>query len=560
MTTFRGPPLEIERDIGALTLPGLLTEVTDRYGDRHALVFRDSVRWTYEDLRREARRVAKALIAAGLQRGARVALLMGNRPEWVASAYGVAMAGGVLVPLNTYLEPPELDYVLSHSDATFVLMQRALLRHAYLDELITLCPELERDTYSQRFPFLRGAFCLDLDEPRGAIHPWGEFVNAGEAVPEDIVGANAGQITPSDDALIIYTSGTTAKPKGVLHAQRAPALQAWRYVRHMRLDRHVRTWTAFPFFWSAGFAMGMGGTLAAGGCLVLQEYFEPGEALRLFEAERVTTPNAWPHQIAQLVEHPDWETRDLSSLRHIDPGTALARHKTVHLDKDWSTRSAYGVTETFTIITSLPADTDPEIRERCQGKILPGNIVRILHPETGEPLPAGEIGEIATKGPTLMKGYWKVPPERTFDEDGFYRTGDAGWVDPDGTFHWTGRTSDMIKTGGANVSPVEIETELLRHPGLKTSVAVGVPHETLGEMVVVCAVPHERAAIDEENVRAFLRGRIASYKIPRRVLFFREDELSLTGNQKIRTEDLRALASARLAAAGGDPLRGGGAG
>jgi fatty-acyl-CoA synthase len=548
VTTFRGPPLETEEGIGALTLPGFLSEVTGRYADRQALVFRGEVHWTYSDLWREARRVTKALMAAGLQRGARVALLMGNRPEWVASAYGAAMAGAVLVPLNTYLEPPELDYVLSHSDATFVLMQRSLLRHQYLDELLELCPELERGTLSARFPFLRGAFCIDLNSRHGAVRPWEEFLKDGEEISEDIVDAAIRQVTPADDALIIYTSGTTAKPKGVLHAHRAATLQAWRYVRHLRLDQDVRSWTAFPFFWSAGFAMGMGGTLAAGGCLVLQEYFEPGEALRLFETERVTTPNAWPHQIAQLVEHPDWETRDLSSLRHIDPGTALARQKTVHLEQDWSARSAYGVTETFTIITSLPADTDPEIRERCQGKILPGNIVRILHPQTGEPLPAGEIGEIATKGPTLMKGYWKMPPERTFDEDGFYRTGDAGSVDPDGTFHWTGRTSDMIKTGGANVSPVEIETELLRHPGLKTSVAVGVPHETLGEMVVVCAIPHDRAVVDEENVREFLRGRIASYKIPRRVLFFREDELSLTGNQKIRTEDLRALASARLAA------------
>ena len=548
MTTFRGPALETEEGIGALTLPAFLEEVTHRYAKREAVAFRNSVHWTYEDLWREARRVAKALIAAGIQRGARVALLMGNRPEWVASAYGATMAGAVLVPLNTYLEPPELDHVLSHSDAAFVLMQRSLLRHQYLDELLELCPELERGSLSTRFPFLRGAFCIDLDSRRGAVEPWEDFLRGGDTVPDEIVDAAAAQVTPADDALIIYTSGTTAKPKGVLHAHRAAALQAWRYVRHLRLDEDIRSWTAFPFFWSAGFAMGMGGTLAAGGCLVLQEYFEPGEALGLFESERVTTPHAWPHQIAQLVDHPDWESRDLSSLRHVDPGTTLARHKTVHVDKDWSPRSAYGVTETFTFITSLPADTDPEIRERCQGRILPGNVVRILHPETGEALPPGEIGEIATKGLTLMKGYWKVPPERTFDEDGFYRTGDAGWVDPDGTFHWTGRTTDMIKTGGANVSPVEIETELLRHPGLKTSVAVGVPHETLGEMVVLCAVPHERAEIDEENVRAFLRGRLASYKIPRRVLFFREDELSLTGNQKIRTEELRALASARLAA------------
>jgi fatty-acyl-CoA synthase len=155
-------------------------------------------------------------------------------------------------------------------------------------------------------------------------------------------------------------------------------------------------------------------------------------------------------------------------------------------------------------------------------------------------------GEITVAGPTLMKGYWKAPREQAFDEQGFFHTGDAGSVDADGFLHWTGRTSDMIKTGGANVSPVEIETELLRHPALKVAAAVGVPHETLGQMVVVIAVAHDGAVVDEHGVRAFLRGRIASYKIPRRVVFVREDELSLTGNAKIRAEELRALAAGRL--------------
>jgi fatty-acyl-CoA synthase len=166
-------------------------------------------------------------------------------------------------------------------------------------------------------------------------------------------------------------------------------------------------------------------------------------------------------------------------------------------------------------------------------------------------MPAGGEGEIAVAGTSLMKGYVKVPREETFDADGFFHTGDAGWMDEDGFLHWTGRTSDMIKTGGANVSPVEIELELLHHPKLKAAGAVGVPHESLGQMVVVVALPHDGAEIGEDDVRSFLRGRIASYKIPRRVLFVREQDLALTGNQKIKPEDLRALAAARLAA---DPL------
>jgi acyl-CoA synthetase (AMP-forming)/AMP-acid ligase II len=166
--------------------------------------------------------------------------------------------------------------------------------------------------------------------------------------------------------------------------------------------------------------------------------------------------------------------------------------------------------------------------------------------DTGAPLPAGAIGEITVKGPTLMVGYVKVLPEGCFDEDGFFHTGDAGYVDVDGYLHWTGRMTEMIKTGGANVSPVEIEETLLRLPGLKAAAAVGIPDDKLGEMVVLCAVAHDGVSIDEDDVRDFLRGRVAAYKIPRRVLFFDEAELSLTGNAKIRADELRTLAMERL--------------
>jgi acyl-CoA synthetase (AMP-forming)/AMP-acid ligase II len=293
--------------------------------------------------------------------------------------------------------------------------------------------------------------------------------------------------------------------------------------------------------------MVMGATLAAGACLVLQEQFEPGPALRLLEAERVTCAHGWPHQLARLEEHPDWETTDLSSLRHVEAISPFARHKTVRVAAAWSPRAAYGLSETFTIVSSTPADAPDEDRAGHQGPILPGNAVRILDPETGEPQDAGDDGLIAVKGQTLMKGYLKVLPEECFDADGFFRTGDAGFVDEQGRLHWTGRTSELIKTGGANVSPVEVETALLAHPGLKAALVVGVPDPRLGDIVVVCAVARDGVALDEKDVRGFLRGRVAAYKLPRRVLFFAEEQLSLTANAKIRTEALRALALERIA-------------
>jgi acyl-CoA synthetase (AMP-forming)/AMP-acid ligase II len=540
--TFSGPPPETEGGIGPLTLGGFLAEVVKRHGDREALAFRESgspetVRWTYDHLGREARRIGRGLLAAGVGKGTRVGLLMGNRPEWVAAAYGVAMAGGVLVPVNTFYEPPELEHVLSHSDTAVLLLQEGLGRHDYLDQVRSMWSARP----STRLPHLRTVVCLGADT-------WTALCADAEAVPEPQLDACAASVSPFDDAIVIYTSGSTASPKGVLHGHRAPSMQSWRFVRHLCLDADDRTWSPYPLFWSAGFSMVMGATLAAGGCLVLQERFDPAEALALLEAERITTPFAWPHQVADLEGHPDWKRRDLSALRHIESFTGWGRHPSVVVGDEWSPRAAYGLTETFTILTSLPADTPTETRTGNQGAVLPGTHVRIVDPDTGLSQPAGAEGGIAVKGTCLMKGYLKVAPEECFDVDGFFHTGDAGFVDEEGLLHWTGRTDDLIKTAGANVSPVEIETVLLEHPDLKAALAVAVPHPTLGEMVVLAAVAHETSAVTEADVQGFLRGRIASYKIPRRVLFFDEGDLAQTGNAKIKTAELRARAVARLAA------------
>ena len=465
-------------------------------------------------------------------KGTRVALLMGNRPEWVEAAFGVALAGGVLVPVNTLFEPPEIEYVLRHSDAAVLVYQERLAHHRYAEQVRSI---------ESRLPYLTTEVCLGTDS-------YDRFLAAGDTFDEAVARPHAPQqVSPHDDALVVYTSGSTGKPKGVLHAQRAAALQSWRFVEHLRVDPTRRVWSAFPFFWTAGYCMVMGGTLAAGACLVLQELFEAGDALALLEAERVTTPHAWPHQLAALESHPDYARRDLSAVTQVDSFTTIGRHPSVNADDSFSPRAAYGLTETFTIISSMPADTPAQRREGHEGMILPGNVIRIVDAETGHDLPANCPGEIRVKGPTLMKGYVKVAPEDVFDEDGFFATGDAGFVDDEGRLHWVGRTSDMIKTGGANVSPVEIDNELLRHPGLHSAVAVGVAHPTLGEIVVVCAVAQPGAHVDEDGVRDFLRGRLASYKLPRRVLFFDEAELTLTGNAKIRADELRTRATERLA-------------
>lgn len=457
---------------------------------------------------------------------------MGNRPEWVAWAFGVARAGGVLIPLNTMFEPPEIAWVLGHSDAAVVVHQSRLGHHDF-DAQLT---ELER---KGDLAYLTHRLCIGSPA-------YDAFLQRGDQIDPALVEARAEAVSPFDDALVTYTSGTTGKPKGVLHAHRPPSLQSWRFAQQFGIAPTARVWSAFPFFWTAGFCMVMGATLAAGGCIVLQEMFEPGEAIALLQEERVSMPHAWPHQLAALESHPDWAGADLSSVRYTDAFSCFGRHPTSNVAEDWSVRAAYGLTETFTIVSSVPADTPSSERLGHQGDILPGNSVRIVDPVTGHAQEAGVAGEIRVKGPTLMRGYLKVAPEDVFDEDGFFATGDAGYVSDKGHLHWVGRTSGLIKTGGANVSPVEIENELLESPDLACALAVGVPHETLGEIVVVCAVAKHGHEVSEDDVRDFLRGKLAAYKLPRRVLFFDEGELTLTGNAKVKSDDLRRLAIARL--------------
>ena len=254
---------------------------------------------------------------------------------------------------------------------------------------------------------------------------------------------------------------------------------------------------------------------------------------------------AWPHQWAQLEAAPNWEEVDLSSLHYVNPNSPLGRHPTV--STNWQEPiAAYGNTETFTITTIFPSGTPEERIAGSNGEPLPGNTIKIVDPLSGEVVPVGERGEIAVKGATLMLGYIGVPLDETLDEEGFFRTGDGGYVDAEGRLYWEGRLTDIIKTGGANVSPVEVDSVIRECPGVKVSQTVGVPHETLGELVVACVVPHAGAALDEATVRGFAKERLASYKVPRRILFFAEDEIELTGSAKIKSADLRALALKRL--------------
>jgi len=552
LSIISGPPLSEEPGLGALTLSGWLREVTERFGPREALVMHEGegvTRWSYDELWQRANEVARALTACGVGKGTRVGVLMTNRPEFLSSVFGTALAGGVATTLSTFSTAAELEYLLQASACSVLLLERQVLKKDFADMVAGLEPAIATaapgELASTRFPFLR--HIASTGGGSGMIEEWEDFLSRGASVSDALVEAAAETVTPADPGALFFSSGTTSKPKGILSAHRGVALQLWRWKRFYATAEDTRAWSANGFFWSGNFGMAIGGALSAGGSLVLQSTFNPEEALALMEREKATMAIAWPHQWEQLEAAANWNRVDLSSLKYVSPKTPMGRHPTVKTD--WQEpMAAYGNTETFTISAIFPSGTPEERIAGSHGEPQPGMIFKIVEPLTGEILPMGERGEIAVKGPTLMLGYIGVPLDETLDDQGFFRTGDGGYVDETGRLFWEGRLNDIIKTGGANVSPVEIDTILLQCPGVKAVKTVGVPHDTLGELVVACIVPHAGATLEEEGVRGFAKQQLASYKVPRRVLFFREDELELTGTAKIKSAGVKALAIERLQA------------
>jgi acyl-CoA synthetase (AMP-forming)/AMP-acid ligase II len=523
--TFSGPSLEGFEGIGALTMGGFLEDVAARFGPNEALVLDDplqggtTVRWTYDELLAEARRVALGLLEVGHEPGDAVGILMGNRPEAVASIFGAALAGAVAVPLSTFAPRPELAFMVDAAEVRILLTQARLLDRRFEDDVRDL-------------PSLRHVATVGTDS-------WDDFLGSGTLRPP--------AVTPDDDALVIFSSGTTSTPKGILHGHRAPTLQFW--VQAQLFGRHERTrmFSALPIFWTAGLNTAMGATLAAGGCWVMQETFEPGEALSLMERERVTEPYTLPHQTGALEEHAAWTTTDLSSLTSVFGKSAFARHPTVTGDTTWMMPVGYGLSESCAFFVSHSWNTPRQLTKQSMGKLLPGNQLRVVDPDDGRPLGPGELGELAIKGPTLMRRYLGKDPAECFDGDGFFHTGDAGYVDDDGFVHYEGRRTEMIKTGGANVSPAEIEVQLRACPPVKLSRVVGVPDPRLDQIVVACLVLKDGAEATEDDIRRFLKERVATYKVPKRVLFFDDGEIPMTSSDtKVLDDDLVALVRQRL--------------
>lgn len=519
------------------TVANLLADGRDRWPERDAVVTPQQ-RLSYRELDSRSRELAAGLVRAGVGKGSRVGILFPNSARWVLTWAAAARIGAVAVPVNTFYRPAELLGFLRHSDVQFLVGTGRFIHHDYLERLESVVPELvghgPGPLHLPRLPHLRRVILWGEGE-----RPWAEPWPPGAGL-EALVDAMEVDVTPGDDLLVTYTSGSTGEPKGVVHSHGGVVRHARNLAALSGLDETARLWTPMPLCWVGGFAFTLLRALSVGACFLTQEIFEAGAALEMLAAERVTHVSAWPGIAKTLTEHPDYHSRDLSSVRGGSFYEALPPERRPP-DPSLAVTSL-GMSETCGPHTFWLASEEvtgsPAAYQGSFGHEVPGTQHRIVDPASGADLPDGEEGEVLVRGYSLMTGLYKKERAEVFDADGWYRTGDRGLF-RDGWFFFTGRQSDLIKTRGSNVAPAEVERALLAVPGVKLAYVVGVAHPDDGEQVVGLVVGWADAGrLDEETLRDHLRRDLSSYKVPRHIFVLGDGDIPWLVSQKV---DRRAL-------------------
>jgi fatty-acyl-CoA synthase len=477
-------------------------------------------------------------------RGDRVAVLLPNRPEWVVAALAIAKIGGIVSAISTFSTARELGWTLEHSGAVALITLEAFRGRAYLDALHDLCPELAASApgalRSERLPRLRTVVSMDGRRVDGVFRPE-DFPALGAGVGTEALQERQRLVSPGDVCYILYTSGSTATPKGVTLAHGGVIENGFNIGERQHLTPADRLWLAVPLFWSFGSANALPAILTHGGCAVLQESFEPGEALELLERERCSVYYGMANMARAMLEHPDRRRRRLDSMRTgLTIGPAEDIEMTMEAVAARELCNVYGSTETYGNCAVTDAHDPLAWRLHTQGLPLPGMDIRVTDPETRRPLPVGEVGELCVAG-HVTPGYFRAPEldAAAFDGEGYFHTGDLGLVGDDGRVRFRGRLKEMIKTGGINVAPLEVEGVLLQHPDVKQAYVVGIPDRDKDEVVVAALELHEAAVADAGAIVAFCRERLASYKVPTRLVFRKAEEFPRTPTGKIHKPGLR---------------------
>jgi acyl-CoA synthetase (AMP-forming)/AMP-acid ligase II len=502
-----------------MTIPALSAEAAEKFGDRIAIVDGDT-RLTYAELLEEARRFGAALMASGVAPGDRVAIWAFNSAEWVVAVLGLWQAGAVLVPINTRFKGPEAADILARSRAKLLVTVNDFLGTDYVGMLRS-----------------SGAELPDLETTVVIRDPsWDDFLGRAAADP------SFPSVADDDPSDILFTSGTTGVPKGVVQTHGRTLQVATDWVAMTGLTAGDRYLMVNPYFHMFGLKAGILACVVAGATMLPEPVFDVDRVLRRVQGEQVTVLPGAPTLYQSILDHPHRDRHDLSSLRVAVTGAAdipVELIRRVREELPFSTIiTGYGLTEGGTAAATSP-DDDFETIATTVGRPRPGFELRIADKD-GQDVPAGEAGEILLRGGSIMSHYLDDPEAtaEALSEDGWLRTGDLGTVDERGCLRIVGRSKDMFIVGGFNAYPAEIENALLRHPDIQQAAVIGIPDERLGEVGMAFVVLRPGAEVSGADIISWSRDQMANYKVPRAVEVV--DALPLNATGKVLKDELRA--------------------
>jgi fatty-acyl-CoA synthase len=507
-----------------------------RWPDADALVARhQGARLTWRELNEQVDRVARGLIAQGLERGDRLGVWSPNRVEWVLIQFATAKAGLILVNLNPAYRTTELEYALNQSGCRWIAAAESFKASDYAGMIETVRPNV---------PALEHVVLFESSE-------WTELLSAGDAAAPDALRDRMAALDFDDAINIQYTSGTTGAPKGATLTHHNILNNGFFVGELCGYTEADRVCIPVPFYHCFGMVMGNLGCSSHGACMVLPEAaFEPLSVLQAVEAERCTSLYGVPTMFIAELEHPEFGSFDLSSLRTGimagSPCPTEVMKQVIERMHMGEVTICYGMTETSPVSTQTRADDPLERRVGTVGRVHPHVEVKVIDPVAGGTAARGEPGELCTRGYSVMRGYWNEP-ERTreaIDESGWMHTGDLATMDDAGYVKIVGRSKDMIIRGGENVYPREIEEFLYGHPDVSDVAVVGVPDDRYGEEIVAWVIARQGAEVDPEAIREFCRGRIAHFKVPRYVQATDEFPMTVTGKVqkfKLREQAIEVL-------------------
>jgi len=534
------------------TIGDLLVRAAGRHPDR-AIIALPHARATYAEVESGATALARGLIGLGIGPGAHVGLLATNGVDFVEAFFAATLLGCVVVPLNARHKTTELTYIINHADLAALIVSND--DNAPVDfgsVLVELFPTLATQTPATPLSLASAPMLRHIVKLRGAATPGTigreQLAATAGPVPATAVEAARRAVRVRDPALMIYTSGTTANPKGCLLPHEAATRGPVERARH-RLSASNGTDAAWDVTWGAGPLFHIGslapfiGSVGAGGTYLTDVVFDPGRAVDLMNAEGVTLAWPWFSAIVQgLIDHPRFDPEKLGSLRHlfmIAPDTLVQR--VIDLLPRCEVLQACGMTETAGVFALSDPDERVESRIRTQGRASPGIGIRIVSPDTGEDCPPGQMGEIWVRGYCVMDGYYK-DAEKTaasLTPDGWLKTGDLYVREASGSLIFNGRLKDMLKVGGENVAAIEVEAYLCSHPDVKLAEVVGRPDPRLDEVPVAFVELREGSSLQPDALIAFCEGKIARYKIPRAVFFMQPGDWPMSAT-KVDKRALRA--------------------